>query len=924
MIPNGVLGSPIAKYKEITNSLAAQASAHYHRFPTASIRFRGSLLLQRRPLAPRGDFLPSHLFSILLSAALLAAAAVTAAGAPAGGRAADPSPPGGLAAAGAPAADGSADPAELRRLPTVVKVWSRKMSAEHVVVRPPAVYVKSGGQLTALVLRSGRELWSRHLGEGSCCGDDLLVTDSTVVGAADDKLFFLSAADGTTRSELALEGGGGISALAGPPVVALLAGAHELVAIDAEAGQVTGRLPVDGEVEDLAVAGGYALANLAGTDAETRITAGFSADTLRPLWRIETRAALPQLERIGDRVYLERWRGGKEGDSEFLPIDPATGRLGRALPPRGGNPIDAGWPWEIQSLPAGDGEMRERLRRNDAESGKAVWTTELPCRVQGLARSAGTLYASCGRGGGRGLLVTVGWAKGEIQQLAYGLPRGHAFLVGGDLAVVAGEDELAAFSLRDVGPPEAGRPVEDEVRRILLDTRGDDSPLDRGQWIDDRLRELEPLGPAAYPAIVRLLPQLGPTSLVAAADVLAAGGHRAAAPALARLLGGELERPRPGPGWEGWNPRFALLRALARLAGDPEVPAIAALLERGGPGGVRREAFATLVALRSPAADRAVRAWLAGPRAGGARPAGWSPPGPPEASSAAAGELLTAGLPDGRRLVLFRHGYLGSPDDLWVAEIARDGRPAGPARFTGARLPPLELEDEAPARGEAQTRRVRVTGDAVEVLDGAGRRLAAFSLAETARDSDGDGVPDVAERRLRLDPARADTDGDGLSDAEDPAPNARLRRPLNEQQEIAAAIFRQFFALEEGPGRAGRREIAVVVSDFALEWRGRRDITITLDAREAERFRAETGGGGIPMVSIHPGEPPAITPVSGDPPAAAAAQAAARDEEVYTVTIDRGPLHAVTYRVVIRNLDAAQPGAPHLWALRSLRPAWIG
>ncbi len=114
-----------------------------------------------------------------------------------------------------------------------------------------------------------------------------------------------------------------------------------------------------------------------------------------------------------------------------------------------------------------------------------------------------------------------------------------------------------------------------------------------------------------------------------------------------------------------------------------------------------------------------------------------------------------------------------------------------------------------------------------------------------------------------------------------------------------------------------------MVSDFALEWRGRRDPTITLDAREAERFREETGGGGVPMVSIHPGEPPTVTPVSGDSPATAAAPLG-RDEEVYTVSIDRGPLHAVTYRAVVRNLDAAQPGAPHLWALRSLRPVWIG
>src|SRR5580693_2229510 len=762
----------------------------------------------------------------------------------------------GLTMAAGPAA---AEPADLRLLPTVVRAWDRKMSAERVAVHPPAVYVKSGGQLTALALRSGRVLWSRNLGEGSCCGDDLLVTDRTVVAAADDKLFLLNADDGTTRSEIDL--GAGISAIAGPPVVVLLAGSNELLAIDPDSGQLTGRLPLDGEVEDLAVAGGYALANLGGSDEEHRTTAGFMADTLRPLWRIETRLALPQLERIGDRVYLERWREGAGEEGEFLPIDPATGRLGRALPPRGGHPIDAGWPWEVQSLPAASGdEMHERLRRNDPDTGKAVWTTELPCRVQDLAKSGGTLYASCGRGGGRGVLATLAWASGEVQLLAYGLPRGHAFLVGGDLVVVAAEDEVAAFSLREVGPPEAGRPVEEEVRRILLDRRGDDTPLDRGQWIEDRLRELATLGPAAYPEIVRLLPQLGPTSLVAAADALADGGRRTAAPALARLLAGPLEAPQPWPGWEGWNPQFALLRALARLGSDAEVPAIASLLDaRNRTGGVRREALATLVALRSPAADRAVRQWLArstDPTPGPPHRRFWNPPPPPPGG----GETLSAALPDGRRLVLFRNGYLGSPDDLWVAELAADGRPAGPARFTGLRLPPAPPSEDGEA-GAAPPARARASGDLIEVLDGAGRRLASFSLAETARDSDGDGLPDLAERRLRLDPARADTDGDGLPDAEDPAPNARLREPRNEEQEIAAALFRQLFAFDRpggGPRRPDSRfgrEIAVVVSEFALEWRGRPDLTITLDAREAERFRAETGGGGIPLVSIRPGEP---------------------------------------------------------------------
>jgi hypothetical protein len=46
-----------------------------------------------------------------------------------------------------------------------------------------------------------------------------------------------------------------------------------------------------------------------------------------------------------------------------------------------------------------------------------------------------------------------------------------------------------------------------------------------------------------------------------------------------------------------------------------------------------------------------------------------------------------------------------------------------------------------------------------------------LSLAQLRRDSDGDGLTDIGERRLLLDPHRADTDGDGLRDGADSAPN---------------------------------------------------------------------------------------------------------------------------------------------------------
>jgi hypothetical protein len=857
----------------------------------------------------------------------------------------------GAARAGAAAAADrdAGEPAvvDVRRLPTVVKVWSQKVEANRLAVRGPAVYARSGPRVSALAVRSGEQLWTRQLGDFSCCGDEIVLAGSTVVADADGKLFLLDAADGSIRAEVDL---GQIGEYAGPPVVAL-AGRGELVAVDPASGQVTARLPGGEELAHLAVEDGYAVVGLA--EEERRATAGYTADGLRQVWRQPGAGdeAASWLEVVDGMLHLVR--SGPRESKEYLPIEPATGKLGRPLRLAAGAQPVFGWPTGLRKVAGGGGDaswragQAEALRRVD-DSGRPLWTTELPCRLAGAAREGGILAASCMRGDGgrgRGLLAILSWESGEVRQLAYGMPGLVDLALAGDVVIAATVDEVVAFSTTEFGPPEAEASIEEEVRRILLDTRGDDPSVVRGDFIMDRLNELEPLGPAAYPFILRLLPRLGPTSLAAAADALAAGGYRPAAPALARALqSGGLGKPEPGSAFKGWDPRFALLRALAVLGGDAQVPAIAAWLEgrgqAGALGSARREALATLVAMRSAAADAAVRAFLAVPPP---RQPVWNPPRPPGppapaapsapgasglaatdaaggggdasgAAEAAGGGVIPVRLPEGRRLVLFRDGYLGSPDDLWVAELDGDGRAAGPARFTGARLP---LEDEQ----RLSDLLARASGDRVVVRDGAGRELAAFSLTQAAEDSDGDGLTDLVERRLRLDPHNPDTDGDGLRDADDPAPNARLREPRDDEQAIAAAIFRQFFQFEDGVDDPAAM-VAVVVSDFALEWRGRRDPTITLDAREAARLRDETGDGLL-LVSIRRGEPRGAPArhLSGDPPGPP--PALGPGEEVYSLALDGGR-YSRTYRVVVRNLNAAQPAAPRLWAVSWLRLVWSG
>ncbi len=70
------------------------------------------------------------------------------------------------------------------------------------------------------------------------------------------------------------------------------------------------------------------------------------------------------------------------------------------------------------------------------------------------------------------------------------------------------------------------------------------------------------------------------------------------------------------------------------------------------------------------------------------------------------------------------------------------------------------------------------------------------SLAALRRDTDGDGVPDLLEARLLLDPTKKDTDGDGLSDRDDPTPRLDDRLPVTPRAEVLNA-FLELMAGEE-------------------------------------------------------------------------------------------------------------------------------
>jgi hypothetical protein len=74
---------------------------------------------------------------------------------------------------------------------------------------------------------------------------------------------------------------------------------------------------------------------------------------------------------------------------------------------------------------------------------------------------------------------------------------------------------------------------------------------------------------------------------------------------------------------------------------------------------------------------------------------------------------------------------------------------------------------------------------------------ATVHVAELRSDSDGEGLSDISEKLLYLDPKKVDTDGDGVDDLHDPAPNVDASKMGRDERGIARAL-QYFFAWSEG------------------------------------------------------------------------------------------------------------------------------
>ncbi|HTQ10088.1 MAG TPA: PQQ-binding-like beta-propeller repeat protein [Fimbriimonadaceae bacterium] len=147
---------------------------------------------------------------------------------------------------------------------------------------------------------------------------------------------------------------------------------------------------------------------------------------------------------------------------------------------------------------------------------------------------------------------------------------------------------------------------------------------------------------------------------------------------------------------------------------------------------------------------------------------------------------------EGRHWFLLKSGVLGSDGDLWLAEKAN-------GKWTNAYFTGVSTDGVSRWAKPAPPEPTFAGKTASELVAGAWFG-ALVGNAALSKDSDGDGVTDIEEKRLGTNPNSADTDGDGTPDNVDPWPNAPDRTDLSEAEQVLAAAFEARYHFDDSAG----------------------------------------------------------------------------------------------------------------------------
>jgi hypothetical protein len=199
--------------------------------------------------------------------------------------------------------------------------------------------------------------------------------------------------------------------------------------------------------------------------------------------------------------------------------------------------------------------------------------------------------------------------------------------------------------------------------------------------------------------------------------------------------------------------------------------------------------------------------------------------------------LAQAKSADGQDWAVFVSGRLGDPNDLWLARgqngkwneflftgrvfthmqnYGQDAPPkpgacvlavkgdsvtiSPPGKNTADEMQNLQKQMQDPkltmdARRKLSIRYSQLAQSGANMLD----KPITLSLADLRKDSDHDGLPDLVEARMGLDPHRADTDGDGIPDGKDANPLAAPDRSGSDRVRLLQSIFTALYGGDETP-----------------------------------------------------------------------------------------------------------------------------
>lgn len=729
-----------------------------------------------------------------------------------------------------PAAATGEVPLKEREAPSAVVRWTGPSDARAVLLSGETLFVRTARGAAALKLSDGGVRWETPLAGSANAwgtGPGPVLAEGRVAFGVGSRVDLLDPLTG--RVEASAAAGGSVQRLVGPDLVAVVEGPDgpELLRVDPRTGAVLARRPVGTLAEAVEQSG--VLVTTAFEEPGVEV-AGLDASSLSELWSFAL-AGAPELVRLDGKLHVTALGEDPDAaDARILPLDARSGTLGPPLPSR---PLSEGYDfaWDLRVRKGGtspESPESTELFRISPKDGSSRWSLALPCDPRAWWREEDDFTFACLLLTGRHFLIRLDLGSGRVLRVASGIRAPAQLVATRKLVVVLGADgHLEALDASAEGPAEAATvSLAEAVARILGTPEG---PMGFAASVREEVARLRELGPAALPLVAGHVPSLPPLPLAAACRFLAEGRYRAAGRAIAARLarGGDLPEPVV----------VELLQALADVGSEAEAAGVASILEDANrPLPVRRAALGALAGIGSPGALAAVDRALRRPKPSRAW---YAPPAPPSGEGIERAGAAVVPLGDGSRLTVFRSPALGNEGDLWIS------RGNAPASFLGVSVPPEVLASASPLALSA-----RLEGDELEVRLQQPRPETLFrgSLSGLSRDSDGDGLPDLVERRLLLDPEDPDTDGDGIPDALDLVPNAAPRAAQGEREEIAAALFTQVFGLETGPPGPP----LLLVSDAPLAFTGRSGATIVVPVKRAQALRASAGYEGMSWLRFGP------------------------------------------------------------------------